>query len=474
MDNRTYLFYDIETTGLNPCFDQILQFAAIRTDMAFNEIEHHEFFIRLNCDVVPSPMAVITHRIGVKQTKNGELEYIAIQKIHRLLNTPGTISIGYNTLNFDDEFLRFSFYRNLLPPYTHQYANNCSRIDIYPITVMYYLYKPEALEWPIIDGKPSLKLENLNEANALATGRAHNAMVDVRTSLALTKKLARHPDQWNYVCGYFDKQTDIERTEKLPMSFETPTRSFKEAILVNGNIGAALNYQVPALCLGPHLHYTNQTLWLRLDDENLSHTTSENIAENTFIYHKKMGEMLLLLPINERFMHYLSDDRIALAKANKQWLQQHTSLLEQICDYHQNFKYPKVPNLDIDAALYEINFPTSHEEFLFQQFHLASFEKKLNIAQHFPNEIRREQAIRILGRYVPDVLDTAEKELFVEYLSNFKAGNKIPVDYKGNNKLSAKQTLQQITALLASNQLDNEQKQLLDELQTHIMNHISH
>lgn len=28
----TYVFYDIETTGLNYAFDQILQFAAIRAD----------------------------------------------------------------------------------------------------------------------------------------------------------------------------------------------------------------------------------------------------------------------------------------------------------------------------------------------------------------------------------------------------------------------------------------------------------
>ena len=38
----TYLFYDLETTGLNPCFDQVLQFAAIRTDLSLNEIERHE------------------------------------------------------------------------------------------------------------------------------------------------------------------------------------------------------------------------------------------------------------------------------------------------------------------------------------------------------------------------------------------------------------------------------------------------
>src|SRR3990167_351623 len=119
----SYLFYDIETTGLNKCFDQVLQFAAIRTDLSFNEIARAFISIRLNPDVTPSPAAIMTHRISMQDMQSGKPEVEGICEIHRLMNTPGTISLGYNNLNFDDEFLRFSFYRNLLPPYTHQYAN---------------------------------------------------------------------------------------------------------------------------------------------------------------------------------------------------------------------------------------------------------------------------------------------------------------------------------------------------------------
>ena len=120
----TYLFYDVETTGLNKCFDQVLQFAAIRTDLELNEIDRIDINIELNCDVIPSPEAIITHRIGLDQYKNAKKEVDAIRKIHQLLNTPGTMSLGYNTLGFDDEFLRFSFYRNLLPP-RQQYFCRC-------------------------------------------------------------------------------------------------------------------------------------------------------------------------------------------------------------------------------------------------------------------------------------------------------------------------------------------------------------
>ena len=69
----TYLFYDIETTGLNKCFDQVLQFAAIRTDLNLNELERHHIHCRLNKDVIPTPMAMITHRIRLADIQNAHL-----------------------------------------------------------------------------------------------------------------------------------------------------------------------------------------------------------------------------------------------------------------------------------------------------------------------------------------------------------------------------------------------------------------
>ena len=64
---KTYLFYDIETTGLNPCFDQVLEFAAIRTDLELRELERYDLKVKLNPDTVPAPAALMTHRIGVEK-----------------------------------------------------------------------------------------------------------------------------------------------------------------------------------------------------------------------------------------------------------------------------------------------------------------------------------------------------------------------------------------------------------------------
>ena len=57
-----YVFYDTETTGIETDFDQILQFAAIRTDDNLTEVDRFSIRCRLLPHVVPSPGALrLTH-----------------------------------------------------------------------------------------------------------------------------------------------------------------------------------------------------------------------------------------------------------------------------------------------------------------------------------------------------------------------------------------------------------------------------
>jgi exodeoxyribonuclease-1 len=436
---NTYLFYDLETTGLNKCFDQVLQFAAIRTDKELNELEQYEIKVKLNPDVIPSPKALITHNINIKEMQNGSCEYEAIRDIHKLMNQPGTISLGYNTLGFDDEFLRFSFHRNLLRPYTHQYANGCGRMDILPMIVMYYLYKKDVLQWP-----NNLKLENLNAANQLTAGNAHDAMVDVKITLELARRFIKHRDMWDYLCGYFDKETDLARMLKLP-----------EAIMVDVKFGADNDYQIPVLSLGTHNHYKNQTLWLRLDSDELK-----------YVKRKKPGEAYLLLPPNKT---NINQKRLELSANNKEKLQQNPKLLQEITDYHKEFTYPKIPNLDADAALYQNGFLSADELSLCADFHAASVVDKIAMITKFSNLNLREQAIRILGRnylYLPNRYALE----FEDYLRRINPNDetKALLNYKGEPRLTPVAALKEIAELKNTEKLNTQQILLLNDLENYI------
>ena len=119
--------------------------------------------------------------------------------------------MGYNSLGFDDEFLRFLFYRNLLDPYSHQFANGCSRMDMLPVTLIYFLFCAMALSWPVLEnGQTTMKLEHLTRENRFQTsGRAHEAMSDVEAVVCLAKAFSQYQEIWDYVLGFFDKKKRI-------------------------------------------------------------------------------------------------------------------------------------------------------------------------------------------------------------------------------------------------------------------------
>lgn len=467
---QTYLFYDIESTGLNKAFDQVLHFAAIRTDLNLEEIERYDIKVKLNPDVVPAPRATITHHIGAVEAQQGISEYQAICQIHQLLNQPGTISLGYNTLGFDDEFLRFSFYRNLLPPYTHQFANQCGRMDLYPIAVMYYLYKNDILQWPENNGKPSLKLEHINALNHFIDGRSHHAMVDVEVTLALAKRFFEARDMWDYVTSYFTKNKDQERALQLPFDFEQSGARLHEGLMLYGKFGPTDVYQAPVLYIGTSLAYKNQSLWLRLDTPNLQNTTTETIADNTWAIRKKWGEPGLILPQKERFLTHLAKERQQLARENKDWLKANPTLFQQIITYYRNYTYPTVPNVDIDASLYINSFWSEDENAFCRRFHQAKPQDKVTMTENIRNPNLKNLAIRLLGRNYPELLSEQQQRLFAEYRQRLDTDSETLsiIDFKGEKRLSPKAALDDIMVLRQGNTLDPAQLKLLDELENYI------
>ncbi len=467
---KSYLFYDLETTGLSKPFDQVLQFAAIRTDVHLKEKERHTLQVRLRPDVIPSPYALITHRIPFAELRDGMDEYDAVRRIHAILNTPGTVSLGYNTLGFDDEFLRFSFHRNLLPPYTHQYASGCGRMDLLPMAVLYYLYKPDGLVWPTVEGKPSLKLEHLSRENCLAQGRAHDAMVDVEATVALARRFAGEKTMWDFVLGYFNKEAERERIHKLPSAFESAAGMHLFGVMTGSKFGGDNLYQAPVLYLGDSVPYKNQSLWLRLDLPELRDTVEDAVFETTRAIRKRMGEPEVILPPLDRFMTHLGPERLACMNENLRWLKAERKTFYAIVREYCEFRYPDVPDVDPDASLYTRGFLSKDDEKRCAAFHRDFYERGMAALESFPDGDLKTLALRIFFRNFDRNTMKGYEEEHLAYMNKVNAvsDEAAMVDYRNERRLIPAKALEQIRTIRLENFCDEEQTALLNDLEFYL------
>ena len=190
MPDLTFFWHDYETFGRVPRRDRPSQFAGVRTDADLNEIGTPLMqYCQPAPDFLPEPEACLLTGITPQQClEHGVPEHRFAAAIEQELGAPGTIGVGYNSIRFDDEVTRHLFWRNLIDPYAREWQNECGRWDLLDVVRTTWALRPEGIEWPVHeDGKPSFKLEHLSAANGLAHAAAHDALSDVRATIALAK-----------------------------------------------------------------------------------------------------------------------------------------------------------------------------------------------------------------------------------------------------------------------------------------------
>ncbi len=194
-----FVFYDLETTGRNPSWDQIIQVGAILVDNNFIEIDRFEERCRLKNGVVPEPGALIVNKTSPEMLKNVNFSHYEL--ITRLQETfkkwSPAIFIGFNTIGFDEEFLRKTFFKSLLEPYTTQFNGN-KRADVLGITRSAKFYYPNSIEVGRNEkGNQVFKLEVLTKLNDIHHN-AHDAMGDVIATLEISKRISsKAKNVWN-------------------------------------------------------------------------------------------------------------------------------------------------------------------------------------------------------------------------------------------------------------------------------------
>ena len=256
-------WYDYETTGINPRCDRAVQVAGIRTDADLNEIDQP---LNLYCqpadDILPHPMACLITGISPSRLEDrglGEAEFMT--RTHAQLAQPGTCGAGYNSLRFDDEVTRYSLYRNFFDPYAREWQGGNTRWDLIDVVRAAYALRPEGIVWPEEEGRVTLKLERLTAANGIDHGQAHDALSDVRATIALARLIRdKQPKLYEWLFNQRTKQRVLDQVRLLqPM------------VHISGRFSAARHYVGVVLPLAWHpknrnalivcdLHYDPQPL----------------------------------------------------------------------------------------------------------------------------------------------------------------------------------------------------------------------
>jgi exodeoxyribonuclease-1 len=214
----SFFFYDLETSGISSRGARIMQFAGQRTNLELQPIgEPVNALIKLTPDVVPEPDAIMITGITPQLTMvDGYTEAEFLKFFYEEVVQPDTIFMGYNSVRFDDEFMRFLHYRNFYDAYEWQWVDGCSRWDLLDVVRMTRALRPDGIEWPFApDGKPTNRLEFLTKVNKLSHEHAHDALSDVLATIGMAKLIkTTQPKLFEHLLNYRGKKAVAELIER--------------------------------------------------------------------------------------------------------------------------------------------------------------------------------------------------------------------------------------------------------------------
>ncbi|WP_066042743.1 exodeoxyribonuclease I [Bathymodiolus septemdierum thioautotrophic gill symbiont] len=423
---KTFYWYDYETFGLSPKTSRISQFAGIRTDENLNILDEHMFYCKPTNDCLPSPEACAVTGITPQYCEqNGLIEHQFIKKIHTEFSAPNTCVVGYNSIRFDDEFTRYTLYRNFIDPYTWHWKNGNTRWDILDVVrLCYALKKDNCLKWVFDEnGKPVFRLDQLAPANGIEHSDAHDALADVRATIAIAKIIKdTQPKLFAYAFSLREKKT-VENKIKL----------FEPMLHTSGMYPAMLSCTRLCTALAYHPEYNDRAIVFNLDQDpailleleidelkKLMFTKQSDLPEGMerlqikdLIFNKSpmfvpnvykldpaiAGQLQLDMDIRLQRLEFIKDNQIALGKVAQ--------------DLYRNEGDRPAPSTDADQLLYD-GFIDNTDRVICDQIQTLSVEQLKAFHPKFKDAKLNTLLIHFKARNYPESLTEDEQENWFE------------------------------------------------------------
>ncbi len=292
----SFFWHDYETFGRSPSRDRPAQFAGVRTTLDLEEIgEPVVTYCRPAPDNLPDPESCLLTGITPDVAEQrGVAEHQFAGLVHDALAAPGTIGVGYNSIRFDDEFTRFLLWRNLIDPYAREWQNDCARWDLLDVVRLAYALRPDGLVWPKHeDGRASFKLEHLSAANGVEHAHAHDALSDVRATVALARCVKQQqPRLWDFALRLRHKQAVVDE-------LAGPQARGEPVIHVSGRYASERGCMALVWPLAPHPTNRNELIvWdVAQDPSELFTLSAAQIRDRLFVKPEALPEGATRLPI---------------------------------------------------------------------------------------------------------------------------------------------------------------------------------
>lgn len=466
--STTLYWHDYETFGADPRRDRPAQFAGVRTDEALNEIgEPLVMYCKPARDFLPHPEACLLTGITPQiADEKGLPEPEFIARIHAEFAQANTCGVGYNTLRFDDEVTRFTLYRNFYDPYAREWQQGNSRWDIIDLVRMTYALRPDGITWPQHDeGQPSFRLEDLVAANGIQHESAHDALSDVRATIALARLLRiQQPRLYQWLFRLRNKhqaaaQLDlvnhnpVVHTSRMYPAKTGCTTLVMPLIAEPGNNNSVLVYDLR--------HDPDMFLDLDITDlDQLLFTRSEDLPEGMQrlpVKSVKINKCPALAPRNT--LDAQAAERIALDldACHRHWqkLSEHPDFFRRVAKAYTSREFES--SGDVDVALYD-GFLDNVDAASLAQIRRAAPQQLAKMRFDFHDQRLPELLFRYRARNWPETLTLAETERWEQIrLQRLMQGN-------GGGSIIFAEFLTQIASLREKHKSDASTRRILDEL----------
>lgn len=416
-------------------------------------------FVRLSEDILPDPSAVlITGTTPQKTLEEGIAEPDFCRMLIEDIFTPNTVTVGFNNIRFDDEFIRHTLWRNFHDPYQWAWSDGRSRWDVLDLVRMTRALRPDGIKWPVDnEGAPTNKLELLSSANNLTHLHAHDALSDVEATIQIAKLIKqKQPKLFDFLLTLRDKK-EVARVVNL----EEP----KPFVYSSGRFGKAVDFTSIAFPIAPGSTPGTILVYdLRCDPKILAQYSKDEIKARLFAsWEERKKDDFVTIPVKE--LAYNKCPAVAPlgvvdAKAWEKLGLDQSTIEKHLGNLNKDFtdkvaaafseREPYEGSSDVEGQLYD-GFINDRDKIRIEAVRNASEKDLVDFHPEFSDERLDELLLRYKARNYPRSLSEDEQSSWQSYRQE-KFTNQAP------------RYLQLLSELSVEHQADDEKSFLLQEL----------